>query len=108
MEKTPDFEFDVEQSDLQRLYDANNFETVLKTCVANEIPDPDAGTHKLLMHEVFCCKKRTTRYSDAVTGDEIALIADVTPTGTNPRKPYRIISRLRVGNTVYEAAVPKG
>lgn len=91
-----------------RLYDENRFDAHLKRCTTVEIPSPDAGTRGLAMHEGFCCKKRTVRYFDAETGAEVALIAYVTPTPPNPREPYRIISRLRIGDTVYESAVPKG
>ncbi len=91
-----------------RLYDENGFDARLDRFTAMEIPAPDAGTRERIMHEGFCCKKRTVRYSDAETGVEVALVAYVTPTPPNLRKPYRIISRLRIGDTVYEAAVPKG
>ncbi len=92
---------------MQRLYNENGFDAILQRCIALEIESPDAGTRELIMHEAFCCKKRTVRYCDAETGDEIALISHVTPASSNPRKPYQIISRLRIGDAVYEAAVPK-
>ncbi|MGA3047888.1 MAG: hypothetical protein ABSD67_14755 [Terracidiphilus sp.] len=107
MENTLTFQFDVEKSEMQRLYEQNNFEARIDAAVAYEVPRPDAGTRDRLMHECFCCKKRTVRYCDADTGEEIALISHVTPTPPNPRHPYTVICRLRIGNTVYEAAVPK-
>ncbi len=90
---------------MQRLYDENHFDAILDRCTASEVPAPDAGTYELLLHETFCCKKRTIRYSDQDTGDELALISHVTPVPGVPWGPYRIISRLRIGNVVYEASL---
>jgi hypothetical protein len=105
MSDTPTFQFDVAKPEMQRLYDENNFDAALAHCVESEVPAPNAGTRELLMHEGFCCKKRTVRYCDKDTGDELALVSYVTPAPGVPWGPYRIISRLRVGDVVYEATV---
>lgn len=91
---------------MQRLYDVHGFDTLLVSYTASELPDPGAGTQELIMHEVFCCKKRTVRYCDAA-GDERAIICWVTPARGTRREPYKVVSRLRIGNIVYEARVPK-
>jgi hypothetical protein len=105
MDETLTFQFDVGKDEMQRLYEENGFEAQLERLVANEIPDPKAGTFELELHESFCCKKRTVRYCDG--DDEMALICHVTPAPAYPRAPYNIIQRLRIGKTVYVAAAPR-
>jgi hypothetical protein len=100
MTGTPAFKI-VEQLELQRLYVDQAVEHKLQLCLTKNIDAPDAGTDARINHEVFCCKKKTIRYFDPVTGDEVALISYVTP--VTGRQPYISISRLRIGEIVFVA-----
>ena len=90
---------------MQRLYAEHGFEAKLLTCPSIVIPQHDAGTIGRIMHEGFCCKKKTAQYFDPITGDEIAVVSQVTPTPPNLSTPYLLISRLRIENIIYQASI---
>jgi hypothetical protein len=105
MTTSPTFQV-IKQTEIQRLYAEHGIEEKLLSCESEELPVPYANLHDKEMHEGFCCKKRILRYFDPISHCEIALISHVTPTPPNQKEPHITISRLRLGDIVYEASLP--
>jgi len=106
MTTTSAYQF-VPQDEMRTLYHEHGMEAYLLTCVKEPVPSPLDGTPAQTMHEVFCCKKRTFRYSDPISQNEVALVSYVTPTmPPNPRPPYIIVSRMVINGIRYEAELP--
>jgi len=83
----------VPAEEMERLYREHNFEHKLSSC--SKIPVDVAENP---YHETFCCKKEIFRYIDS-NHDEIALITMYTKKDLSIQQ---VISRLRIGNDVYD------
>jgi hypothetical protein len=105
MTTTPAYQV-LAQNEMRELYHNRGMEAYLLTCVKEPVPSPFDGTPAQMMHEVFCCKKRTFRYINPVSQDEVALISYVTPTPPNPKAAYIIVTRLVIDGVRYEAELP--
>lgn len=88
---------------MRELYHERAMDGYLSTCTREPVAACDDGTPARRMHEIFCCTKRTFRYLNPVTGDEVALISHVTYSPPNPNPPYSIITRLVIDGVRYEA-----
>ncbi len=79
---------------MERLFTDHNIAQQLPACKT----EPACDEQRSLLHETFCCKRRGTRYLDAATADEVALIYEYTRVN---QQQFRVIRRLRIGNIVY-------
>jgi hypothetical protein len=86
----------VPADEMDKLYRENKFDEKLLLCQRE--PVEQQKTQAVLMHETFCCRKVISRFIDPTSKDEIALIAEYIKLD---QSKSRVISRLRIGNDVY-------
>ncbi len=101
MNETPKIRI-VEKTETLRLY-LEHVKPRLDKLSAKIIPPHNAGSEELLSHEAFCCKKTTSSYSDLDTGEEVALVTQITPVPGSKIEPSTIVSRLKHGDELLVA-----
>lgn len=86
---------------MERLFADPEFQEKLATCPKELVEQPK--TEAELTHEIFCCRKDISRFIDPTSNAEIAVIAEYTKTD---QSKSRVLSRLRIGNHVYDLRLP--
>ena len=76
-----------------RLFVESDFEQKLSSCRKEPVK-----TSRDQYHETFCCKKEIVKYFDS-NDDELAILTIYT---RKDMSIQRVISRLRIGNDVYD------
>jgi hypothetical protein len=83
------------------LYTNRGIAEYLDSCIKLPVVGP-----RDMMHETFCCKKRTFRYLDPNTRDEVALVSYVTDSTPLPKPGYIIVGRMLIDGQWYEEELP--
>jgi hypothetical protein len=83
--------------EMEALFIENRVEEKLPNCRREAVEQQK--TQGVVVHEAFCCKKESFRFFDPVTDDEVALITWYTKLDNSKQ---RVISRLRIGEEIYE------